>query len=156
VRLFLVQHGEAAAKEVNSERPLTERGGAEVTRVARAAHAAGVAVATICHSGKLRAAQTADIFATELKVERAPTPLEGLGPNDHPGLIRGTLDSLDSPTMLVGHLPSLSRLCSLLLVDDPDWEIIRFRMGGIVCLGTDDTDAWRLFWMLTAELVPSS
>jgi phosphohistidine phosphatase len=55
--------------------------------------------------------------------------------------------------VLVGHLPHLSRLASLLLVDDPGREIVAFRMGGIVCCGHGE-GRWRLKWMLTPELIP--
>jgi phosphohistidine phosphatase len=154
VELYLVQHGEATAKDVDPERPLTETGRTEVAQVARAARAAGITVATVGHSGKLRAEQTADIMATELSAERAATPFAGLAPNDPPGPVRDALLSLESPAMLVGHLPSMSRLCSLLLVGEAGREIVHFRMGGIVCLATDEAGQWRLRWMLTPELVP--
>jgi phosphohistidine phosphatase len=53
----------------------------------------------------------------------------------------------------VGHLPFLSRLASLLLVGDPERTLVRFRMGGIVCLtGGPSTGGWIVAWMLTPEL----
>ena len=36
--------------------------------------------------------------------------------------------------VLVDHLPFLDRLASLLVVGDADRSIVRFQMGGIVCL----------------------
>ncbi|MCK4450112.1 MAG: hypothetical protein KAX26_05930 [Anaerolineae bacterium] len=36
--------------------------------------------------------------------------------------------------VLVGHLPFLDRLASLLVTGDADHSIVRFQMGGIVCL----------------------
>ncbi len=53
--------------------------------------------------------------------------------------------------MLVGHLPHLSRLASLLLTADPAREIIAFRMGGMVCL-SEWEGQWRLHWILTPEI----
>ena len=38
--------------------------------------------------------------------------------------------------MLVGNLPHLSRLVSLLLTGNPEIEVVRFRNAGIVCLTT--------------------
>ena len=58
-----------------------------------------------------------------------------------------------SPALLVGHLPHLSRLASLLLVGDATREIVAFRMGGIVCL-ENDAGRWRIKWILTPETVP--
>ncbi|MBI3989381.1 MAG: hypothetical protein HY347_07165 [candidate division NC10 bacterium] len=47
---------------------------------------------------------------------------------------KAVLEAAQEPLMLVGHLPHLSRLTSALLVGDPEREVIRFRMGAIVCL----------------------
>ncbi len=154
MELYLVQHGEATPKEVDPARPLTERGQVEVRRVAHAAHVAGVTVSTIYHSGKLRAQQTAEILAKELHVAEAPSSLEGLSPNDDPDIVGRALDSLRPPVMLVGHLPHMSRLCSLLVVGDPEQHPVRFRMGGIVCLVKDGSGVWCVGWMLTPEIVP--
>ncbi len=30
--------------------------------------------------------------------------------------------------------------------------VVRFRMGGVVCLGRDESGAWALEWMLVPEL----
>ena len=85
MKLYLIQHGEALAKEVDPDRPLSESGKADVQRVARALRDAGVEVQRVMHSGKLRARQTAEILATEI----APMlPLEisdRINPNDNPG-----------------------------------------------------------------------
>ncbi len=153
MELYLVQHGEAVSKQVDPSRPLTGRGRAEVLRVARTAHAAGIRVAAVYHSGKLRAQQTAEIVGTELQVEQAPAVLAGLSPNDDPHLVGGVLDSLSFPALLVGHLPHLSRLCSLIIAGDPDLQILQFRMGGIVALASDDSGAWGVSWMLTPDIV---
>ena len=152
MELYLVQHGEAASKDVDPARPLTARGRDEVERVAHAAHAAGIHVARVYHSGKRRAEQTAEMIAGAFGV--ASEALDGLAPNDDPAAVAGALDQLRMPAMLVGHLPHLSRLCGLLVTGDAATEIVRFRMGGIVCLGRDDSGGWRVSWMLTPELAP--
>jgi phosphohistidine phosphatase len=149
--LYLVQHGEAATEAEDPARPLTERGRREVARVARTVARLGLGVAVVAHSGKLRARQTAELLAAALRpapnlVERA-----GLGPNDDPGDARRFAEEASAPTMLVGHLPHLSRLASLLLVGDPAREVIAFRMGGIVCLSRRE-GRWRLSWALTPQI----
>jgi len=156
MELYLVQHGEATPKEANRARPLTARGRADVLRVARAVHAAGAAVSAIYHSGKLRAQQTAEIIAAELHVAQSPEALDCLSPNEDPGTVAGALNSLQFPAVLVGHLPHMSRLCSLLLTGDPEQPTVRFRMGGIVCLTKDEIDAWRVGWMFTPEVIPAA
>jgi len=54
--------------------------------------------------------------------------------------------------MLVGHLPHLSRLSSLLLVGDPEKNIIAFRMAGIVCLRREEEN-WSVSWMIIPDLL---
>ena len=44
MKLYLVQHGEACAKDVDPQRPLTEQGRADVDRLARLLASAGVRV----------------------------------------------------------------------------------------------------------------
>ena len=45
-----------------------------------------------------------------------------------------------------------SRLAALLISGDPDREVVRFRMAGIVCLGKTDT-GWAVNWAVTPEIV---
>ena len=150
--LYLVQHGEAATEAEDPARPLTERGQQGVARVARAVARFGLEVAIVAHSGKLRARQTAELLAATLRPTPAVVERAGLGPNDDPGDARRLAEQASVPTMLVGHLPHLSRLASLLLVGDLAREIIAFHMGGIVCLSRRE-GRWRLSWALTPEII---
>lgn len=147
-----MQHGEATREEEDSARPLTDRGRDEVLRVARAAKRAGVTVEAVFHSGKLRAQQTADVLADVLR-PRAVGQLEALAPKDDPAVAARAIDSLHASTIVVGHLPHLSRLAGLLVTGDMDSEPIAFRMGGIVCLERGEA-GWRVKWILTPEVVP--
>lgn len=151
MEFYLVQHGEAAHETADPERALTARGRAEVERVARAAAAAGIAVPVIFHSGKLRARQTAEILASHLVVTAGVRESGSLAPNDDPADAVRLAEDANEPTMIVGHLPHLGRVASLLLAGNADREIIAFRMGAIVCL-TGEKGAWRLRWMLTPEI----
>ena len=150
---YLVQHGEATPEREDPARPLTDRGRREVERVAQAAQRSEVAVAAIVHSGKLRAQQTADLLAATLAPVGGVRAVAGLAPLDGPAAARELLDQAAAPTMLVGHLPHLSRLTSLLVVGDPSREIVCFRMGAIVCL-TREEERWRIKWILTPDFVP--
>ncbi|MGH7548209.1 MAG: phosphohistidine phosphatase SixA [Gemmatimonadales bacterium] len=151
--LYLVQHGEATPEQEDPARPLSRRGRREVERVARAAAHAGLLVARVAHSGKLRARDTAEILAAVLHPRDGATELAGLAPMGDPTIAQQAVAESTEPTMLVGHLPHLSRLASLLVVGDPARDIVAFRMGAIVCLGNDEA-RWRVRWMLTPEVVP--
>jgi len=150
--VYLVQHGEAKPEQEDPTRPLTDRGREEVQRVARHAARIGLKVAEICHSGKLRAWQTAEILAEHLSPPHGIREMEGLSPMDDPAEVKGVVEASREPVMLVGHLPHLSRLTSVLLLGDPGREVIRFRMGGIVCLSRIE-GGWVVRWILTPELV---
>lgn len=154
VDLYLVQHGEARAEHEDPTRPLSERGRRDVERVARAAARAGVRAARIAHSGKRRARETAEIFAAALDPPGGVVEVAGLGPNDDPAVAARLAAGATEPAMLVGHLPHLGRLASLLVLGDPARQMIAFRMGGLVCLGRDE-GGWRVRWILTPELVPA-
>ena len=68
--LYLVQHGKSLSKEVDPQKGLSEQGSAEVKRIADAAKGYNVQVGSICHSGKTRARQTAEIFASALEPQQ--------------------------------------------------------------------------------------
>jgi phosphohistidine phosphatase len=146
----LVQHGEAVSEAEDPARPLTARGREEVRRVAERAAALGVRVAEIRHSGKLRARQTAEILAAPLAPLGGVREVDDLAPEDDPGTAKAEIESAHEPLMLVGHLPHLSRLASLLVLGDPGREIIRFRNGAVVCLIAVE-GRWLVQWVLTPE-----
>lgn len=148
-----MQHGEAKPQEQDPARPLTDRGREEVSRVARTAARIGVTAGTILHSGKLRAKQTAELLADALGPGVRVEQLDGLEPKDDPTTAAHAIESLEGSTIVVGHLPHLSRLAGLLLAGAADREPIAFRMGGIVCLERGQ-GGWRAKWMLTPEVVP--
>ena len=153
MRVYLVQHGEAKPKEVDPSRPLTDKGREEVDRVAAFIAKAGVRVKKILHSGKLRAVQTAEILAEHLKPEEGVEGAEGLDPLADPSPWVERLRELGEDVLVVGHLPHLSKLTSLLLTGRDELEPFRFRMGGVVCLEKGEDGKWRLIWAVTPEIV---
>jgi len=153
VKLYLVQHGEAKREEEDPARPLTDKGREEARRIARYIAKAGVSVDKILHSGKLRAAQTAEIMAEALSPRGGVEQADGLDPLADPQIWADRLRTLKEDLMLVGHLPHLSRLASLLLTGRTDLEPIKFRMAGVVCLERDESGKWSLLWAIRPELV---
>jgi phosphohistidine phosphatase len=152
VRVYLAQHGEAAGEQQDPSRALTERGRREVEAVAGAAARGGVEVRAIYHSGKLRARQTAELFAAALRPERPVLELAGLAPNDDPRIAFRSLGAMEFPVILVGHLPHLARLTALILTGDPEADLVGFRMGGLVALDVRGEGGGRVAWILTPEL----
>ncbi len=155
MKLYLVQHGEAADEAVDPRRPLTSQGREDVARVAAFIQRAGVEVHQIRHSGKLRAEQTAAIFGDYLKPAGGVVAVSGLNPKDDVHPIAAQLRSETRPVMLVGHQPSLEGLAGLLLCGDRGRLVVEFERGGVVCLGRNpDSGVWSLQWAVTPGLIP--
>jgi phosphohistidine phosphatase len=149
VRLHLVQHGLAVPEAEDPDRPLTEQGVADVTQVAQyAVGLLGVRVARIVHSGKTRARQTAAIWDRALHC--GVVEADGLAPNDDPMIWAERVATETSDLMLVGHLPHLGRLASLLLAGVSESGEVRFCPGALVQLETTDAG-----WELTLLLPPA-
>ena len=112
MKLYLMQHGEACAKDVDPERPLTNEGRLDVERMGAFLKRSGVKVRRVIHSGKLRAQQTAEILA-DLIAPEVESEVSGLmNPNDNPRAFDWQAESWDQDTLIVGHLPFMAGLVS--------------------------------------------
>jgi len=151
MEVYLVQHGEANDEKEDAEKPLTDKGVKDVQRVAGELEKVGIKAPHIMHSGKTRARQTAEIFSRSLGPSEVREML-GLSPNDNPKMAKEFLESAKSPVMVVGHLPHLSKLASLMITGSPEPETVRFQMGGVVCL--EKGEKWVLKWALTPQITP--
>ncbi|HSF59861.1 MAG TPA: phosphohistidine phosphatase SixA [Candidatus Binatia bacterium] len=147
MNIYLVRHGEAVSERIDSARPLTRAGTEQVERVADRAASQNVQVSAIFHSGILRAKQTAEIIAQRLSFNSGTRELSGLLPQDDPSIAQADLETAESPIMLVGHLPHLSRLASLLVSGQMETEVIQFAPATIVCCATD-VSGWKIVWTL--------
>jgi phosphohistidine phosphatase len=149
-RLYLVQHGQAKAESEDPERPLTDQGVDEVTRVAsHCVERPAVRPTRVLHSGKTRARQTAEIWAGLLGINTEAT--DALAPNDDPAIWAERVDAEAKDLMLVGHLPHLARLTGLLLTGAAERTVVAFQPGGLVTLERTDTG-----WEVSAVLPPAS
>lgn len=153
MKVYLVQHGEAKSKAEDPQRPLTERGKEDVARVAAFAAGVGLQVGQIRHSGRRRAEETASILAEHLSPTEGVVAIPGLAPKDDVRPVAEALQGETQPVMLVGHLPFLDRLASLLVTGDAGASVVRFQMGGIVCL-VREVEKWAVSWMVTPDLIP--
>ena len=153
VVVCLVQHGEAVSEDVDPRRPLSDRGRVETEKMARFLASTGFKPSRIVHSTKLRAKQTAEILASYLNPVNGVDEAEGLEPRADPRVWAEKLKNVGEDIIVVGHLPHLSRLASLLLVGRDNVEIIKFRYSGIYCLEKSN-DKWLVKWALTPELIP--
>ena len=152
MHLYLVQHADALTDDIDPARPLSERGSADIERVAILLSGRLPGLSHILHSGKTRARQTAEILARALSAGAVIEQAHGLNPLDDPEPFARRVDTSDEDLMLVGHLPFMARLASFLLTRDPKAEVIVFQPGTVLCL-EGDGGTWRVAWMLRTELL---
>jgi phosphohistidine phosphatase len=154
MKVYLVQHAEAKSKEEDPDRPLSDRGWAEIRTVAAyVAEHADIEVNQIYHSGKVRARQTAEALAAALHPAEGIDQVDDLAPLAEASVWAAGLTGMTDDIMLVGHLPHLSKLAGLLLCQDEAKPVVAFRMGGIVCLSQAESGDWSVRWLVTPEIV---
>jgi len=151
--IYLVQHAEAKKEEVDPARPLSEKGLRDINKMAVHVSQLNVKVHKIFHSSKLRAKQAAEVLTEYLKPAKGISEADGLAPLDDPTIWAERLKDIPDDIILVGHLPHLGKLASLLLCGNADSNIVSFKMAGIVCLKRDAGGSWSLQWMLTPEII---
>jgi phosphohistidine phosphatase len=151
--ILLLRHGQAKSKEEDPQRGLTDAGRSEVGRVVGAMRSLLPAPDVIWHSGKLRAEQTARILARAFGVEERLRARSGLDPDDPAAAIATELKAYTGNMAVVGHLPHLNRLISILLIGQEAPELFHVPSSGALCLQREQ-GLWRVRWMLTPETCP--
>jgi phosphohistidine phosphatase len=150
--LFLVQHAKSLPKEIDPEQGLSDEGRVETQKIASIATEHGVRITRIVQSGKKRASQTAEIFASALQPAAGVQKGDGLNPLDDVAAFAGKIDASED-LMLIGHLPFMERLSSFLVTGNADRPVIRFQNSGIVCLAKDaGADHWTIRWTLLPRI----
>jgi phosphohistidine phosphatase len=151
--IYLVQHAEAKSEEEDPSRPLSGQGLSEIRKTGSYLSRLNLGVDKIFHSTKLRAKQTAEVLAGGLRASEGLSEADGLKPLDDPNIWAERLKDVPGDIALVGHLPHLARLTSLLLTGSVQREIVSFRMAGIVCITGDAPGTWVLQWILTPPVI---
>ena len=155
MHIYLVQHGAAVPKDENAERPLSDQGREDVKRVASFLARSAVSAGRVIHSGKRRAQETAlllsDVIGPGKIVEEAG---DGLAPNDPTDLFFAAIEEWTEDTIVVGHLPFMSKLASRLLTGDEDETVVHFSPGSVVCLERGENGGgWTVSWFVRPELL---
>lgn len=148
MKIFLAQHAEAIDKETDPERPISPQGAANATRVAVKIAEKNPGIVAVCHSGKLRAKQTAEIFAEHVGTTDVKS-VSGMGPNDS---VEDFIRGLDKEGILyVGHLPHLDTTLTSLLCGGRDHGLVAFRNAGVACIDINANGS-SLLWYLTPDI----
>jgi phosphohistidine phosphatase len=153
MKLYLVQHARAVTEQQDPQRQLTEEGRRELQKVTEFIKPLRLSVDYLWHSEKKRAIQTAELLAEAVEIKKSKTVREGLGPNDDVASLKNELTAATGDIMIVGHLPFLNKLASLLLAERESADAVAFKNAGIVALSRSEENKWQLEWMITPEIL---
>ena len=153
MKVYLVRHGEAVSSQFHPQRPLSEQGFADIQKVASFIKPLEISVEHIRHSGKLRAEQTAEILAESVSVKKDCSAHKNLMPNDDVTIIADELEAYDTDLMIVGHLPFMAYLTSLLVAGKETPNVAAFAAGAIACLNRRTPGQWQIEWIVTPGLL---
>ena len=159
MNLYILRHGIAVEPgtpgyEHDSERPLISKGERRLRSAAAAMEKMELSFDLILSSPFVRARQTAEIVAGELKLKKRIEIFDGLVPGGNPKALIHALNELKPApenVLLVGHEPYLSRLISLLVSGHAD-AAIEMKKGGLCKLEIGELchgQCARLAWLLT-------
>ena len=146
--VYFVQHGIAHPKETDHTRALSDGGIDEVRRVATYLKNHHIAIAKICHSGKLRAQQSALIFSEILAVDNI-LEVNVMNPNDSAAKLITQLT--EDAVMYIGHLPNIANVVALLISGDANKPLLKFKNSAVACIEME-TDSASLQWFITADM----
>ena len=160
MNLYILRHGIAVEPgapgfENDSERPLIPKGERRLRSASAAMIKLELSFDLILSSPFVRARQTAEIVAGELKLKKQLQFTDALACGSSLKNLVGLLAGLKSPpedVLLVGHEPSLSRLISLLVSGDADAAAVEMKKGGLCKLEVGELrlgQCARLAWLLT-------
>jgi phosphohistidine phosphatase len=140
MQLYLMQHGQAVPETENPEQPLSKEGVAQVQTSAAAMKKLGISPDLIVCSPKKRSRQSAALVAegvnypySDILETEAVKPAASA--DDTVSFLRQ--NPAGTSTLIVGHLPSLTRIASLLLGGDTPMRL-RFENGGLCRLDTTE------------------
>ena len=151
MRLYLVQHGDSLPKDVDPDRPLSDRGRADIQRLTEWLSSHNVQIAQILHSGKTRAKETAEMLRPLLKFPSHFYEGQGLAPNDSPEAFLRQLRDPEKDTLIAGHMPFVARTVSQALTGAPDRQLVEFVPGSVVGIERSDGASWCLFMFARPE-----
>ncbi len=154
VYIYLVQHAQAKKEEEDPERGLTEKGISDIEKIARFLSSLKITINKIFHSPKKRALQTAEILNKYLQSKDGLEVSDQLNPLDDVKFWYEKILSVQENIMIVGHLPHLEKLASLILCGDKTKKIVSFKMASVVCIKKEDK-IFSIEWFITPELVNS-
>ncbi len=153
MKIYLLRHGDSAPLGIDNERPLSESGNEEISRLAEFIAKRNIHVSAIFQSEKLRARETAAIIATAISSETEPETLPELDPLAPVQPVAKMINSLNGDALFVGHMPFMGLLVSELTTRTQNQDVALFKTGTMVCLEKMEAARWVIRWMLNPGLL---
>ncbi len=153
MKLYLVRHGQALDESQDALRHLTEKGSLDAQKTAEFLKKAQIKIDAIFSSKKARSIQTAEIIAAELLPAGKVEQIDGISPNDSAEAFLESIEFNAKDIMIVGHLPFLAYLTSLLLSSDELRVKIFYSTCSVVCLEQTGRQAWQLAFAVNPNLL---
>lgn len=154
MRVYLMRHGEAVDASKDTRRPLTDRGKDETKKVALILKPTKIKVETVITSNKTRAIETGQIIQKELSLNAVLEQRVELSANSPVDELYRELEGSRKDLMIVGHLPFLANLVSLMLAGKQNPSIVLFKPSSVVCLERNSLGFWQLRFAITPEFRP--
>ena len=123
--VVLMRHAEPVSSMEDSARPLSVQGRRQAELMASWIALSDAGIVEVRSSDRLRARQTAEALGRRLDLSPGRIrEWKALAPDADPSVAASDLESDPRNVVLVGHLPHVERLASVLLAGDP----VAFRM----------------------------
>ncbi|MBP7282300.1 MAG: phosphohistidine phosphatase SixA [Leptospiraceae bacterium] len=162
MKLIIGRHGEAESNSLtglDKDRRLTEKGRADIARMADFILNTPLKVTQIFHSPYIRTNETAEIYSEILQFQGSLNPANSLLPStDYTDLIPTLSKFSNSDTVLIiGHNPDVSFFAAKLIQDESLSRTFGFTPGTTVAINIAKENFLRgqLIWMISPEFLKS-
>lgn len=159
--IYFLRHASAGEKRANpkqdEKRPLDKQGIEQAREIGRALAALDTQIDAIISSPLTRATQTASLVSNELGFDEKIRLDPALRPEAQFESFRAMLSKLVKldAVMVVGHNPTLSEFCSLLLTAEGYDVVVDLKKGAVARVEYTGKKNAVLQWCLTPKLVKS-
>lgn len=145
MKVYLVRHGSYNNPAKDPEKHLSMVGKEDVIELGKYLYENSHIPVSIFHSGIIRAHETANLLATELKLD-TPKEIENLKPSSPVQYWGDKLNDMEEDVMFVGHMPYMSILVEYLTNNE---VIHSFEPPEVICLERQSKGIWKMLWSKT-------
>ena len=150
MKLYIVRHGDYLTTDKDPKKRLSHKGIDESKKIAEFLSKQEILPVAIWHSDKSRAVQTAEFISKIIGVDNL-IARQDLAPAEPVNKFPQEILKCNGDLMIVGHIPFIQKLSSLLLTNSVNADIIRFYKSGVACLEHDKY--WKILWIASPNTI---